>query len=184
MSPYHHGELKTELIRLGLEHLERDGAEALSIRHLAEEAGVSKNAPYRHFTNKQDLLSELLNEGFRLLYLAMKKRRPAPEERPLAVMGEVYMAFAVSRPALYRLMTSTLVCRLRDDEFPWPRRAMGFLMAAVETEAPGGTQNSAAAAWAYIHGLTMLRIDQLLPHDFPEPDWTLLARNAGSLLYK
>ena len=53
---YHHGHLREELIRRGLNALEQEGAEALSLRALAESAGVSKTAPYRHFKDKEEFL--------------------------------------------------------------------------------------------------------------------------------
>lgn len=64
---YHHGHLREELIRRGLEALEREGAEALSLRALAEAAGVSKTAPYRHFKDKDLFLGALADEGYCLL---------------------------------------------------------------------------------------------------------------------
>ena len=35
--------------------------------------------------------------------------------------------------------------------------------------------DATAAAWAYIHGLALIRIDGLYPTDLPEPDWDRLA---------
>jgi AcrR family transcriptional regulator len=46
---YHHGHLREELLRLGLAALETEGAAILSLRSLAERAGVSKTAPYQEF---------------------------------------------------------------------------------------------------------------------------------------
>ena len=49
---YHHGNLKEELIEKGLEYIDKYGSESLSMRKLAESAGVSPGAPYAHFKNK------------------------------------------------------------------------------------------------------------------------------------
>ena len=36
--------------------------------------------------------------------------------------------------------------------------------------------DTTTAVWAYIHGITMIRIDKLYPADLPEPDWDRLVR--------
>lgn len=189
---YHHGDLKAELVRLGLLHLEREGEVTLSLRRLAEAAGVSKNAPYRHFRSKEVFLGELINEGFRLLYQAMKERAERElhgATKAVAVLGGAYMDFAVEHPALYRLMNSPLVCRLPDELNEWPRKALMYLADTLAGGNSGTEKNkndlsAATAAWAYIHGLVMLRIDHLFPEDLPEPDWDTLAGSVDFLSVK
>lgn len=185
---YHHGDLKAELIRLGLAALEREGAGALSLRALAAEAGVSKAAPYRHFPERELFLGALADEGFRLLCLALENATAKGSGLP--GMGRAYMAFAVARPALYRLMNSELMCRMPSELTGEARRSMRILGAALAREALVGEgswelalegaadlrfADEAAAAWGYIHGLVMLRIDRLFPAWLPEPDWDSLA---------
>jgi AcrR family transcriptional regulator len=188
---YHHGDLRAELLRLGLEALEAEGAEALSLRNLAERAGVSKAAPYRHFPDRELFLGALANEGFRLLCSALEAARTS--KGGIGAMGRAYMAFALAHPALYRLMNSPLICRLPGDTVLEAQRSMRILGAGLAEEsgwqAPGEEPGSpfeseegrrlfadaAAATWAYIHGLVLLRIDQLFPRWLPEPDWERLA---------
>lgn len=64
---YHHGDLRNTLISAGVELLKQDGMEKLSLRKLAREAGVSHNAPYMHFKDKEGLLAAIAQEGFNLL---------------------------------------------------------------------------------------------------------------------
>ena len=54
---YHHGDLKNALIRAGIEILSKEGVQALSLRKVAKQAGVSHAAPYAHFADKQALLA-------------------------------------------------------------------------------------------------------------------------------
>lgn len=189
---YHHGHLRAELIRLGLEALEVEGAESLSLRLLAEKAGVSKTAPYRHFRDKDQFLGALADEGFRLLHLELEVfAKDGPNGVP--GMGRAYMGFAVAHPALYRLMNSPLVCVMPEGSMPWARRSLlllGQTLAGGSTADPtvtdiardgGFDTNAAAATWAYIHGLVLLRIDGLFPADLPVPDWNLLASTVPSL---
>jgi AcrR family transcriptional regulator len=179
---YHHGALRAELVRLGLEALEAEGAAALSLRAIAERAGVSKAAPYRHFPDRDYFLGVLADEGFRLLCEALEK--PAAHGASLSSMGRAFMSFAVGHPELYRLMNSPLATRLPAELYANARRSMEIL----GTSLVGGADtlpsdsgrrkrvaNAAAAAWAYIHGLVMLRIDRLFPAWLPEPDWDRLA---------
>jgi len=188
---YHHGDLRAELVRLGLEALETEGAETLSLRALAEKAGVSKAAPYRHFPDRDYFLGVLADEGFRLLCEALEKpaargaARGAARDASLASMGRAFMAFAVAHPELYRLMNSPLATRLPAELYVNARRSMEILGSGLTGGEPGAlprdaagrkrVANAAAAAWAYIHGLVMLRIDRLFPAWLPEPDWDRLS---------
>lgn len=191
---YHHGALHEELVRLGLEALEREGAELMSLRALAEAAGVSKTAPYRHFRDKDHFLGALADEGFRRLYAELDAARGdaarGGEDDGVGRMGQAYMRFAVRTPALYRLMSSSLLCRVPDESLVWARRSLMLLaetLAGVtgrdagrsgpEPGLPAGADlDETAAAWAYIHGLSLIRIDRLYPDYLPEPDWERLAR--------
>ena len=65
---YHHGDLKNALIKAGVEILSQEGVEGLSLRKVAQRAGVSHNAPYSHFPDKQSLIAAISTEGFRQLY--------------------------------------------------------------------------------------------------------------------
>lgn len=180
---YHHDGLRAELVARGLEALEAAGAEALSLRALAKMAGVSKAAPYRHFRDRDAFLVALADEGYRLLCGALEA--DGVTGRGLPAMGRAYMAFAVSKPALYRLMNSELVRDLPPVPGGHARRSMEILgtelaRAGSLSLGKGGPEASryaaaAAAAWAYIHGLVMLRIDGLFPAWLPEPDWDGLA---------
>ena len=61
---YHHGDLKVSLIEAANTILLRDGADALSLRAIAAEVGVSHMAPYAHFKNKKELISSIAEAGF------------------------------------------------------------------------------------------------------------------------
>ena len=60
--PYHHGDLRAALLDAALELLEED--ETFSLRAVARRAGVSPNAPYRHYADKEALLAALATYGF------------------------------------------------------------------------------------------------------------------------
>jgi AcrR family transcriptional regulator len=104
---YHHGELRQALVDAALALLEREGAEALSLRGLARAVGVSAMAPYHHFTNRADLLVAVAAEGFRRLMLQKVDALRTADGDPAAalVAGTAsYVEFVADHPQLYRLM--------------------------------------------------------------------------------
>src|SRR4051812_50108449 len=54
---YHHGDLRDALIKAALREAEQGGTEAISIKALAKQLGVSQPAPYRHFADREALLA-------------------------------------------------------------------------------------------------------------------------------
>ena len=104
--PYHHGDLQRAMVRAALEALSESQSTDFSLRELARRAGVSHNAPYKHFADKRKLLEAISAEGFELLAKRITdatKRLRNPRAR-LAAMGRDYVRHGVEKPALYRLM--------------------------------------------------------------------------------
>ena len=108
---YHHGDLKVSLIEAANIILLRDGADALSLRAIAAEVGVSHMAPYAHFKNKKELIKSIAESGFVKMAETMeavafelkKDQSLTPGELVLAY-GASYLEFATLNPQLYRLM--------------------------------------------------------------------------------
>jgi AcrR family transcriptional regulator len=153
MSTYHHGNLRTALLRSAGQALEKEGVAGLSLRDAARRAGVSHNAPYRHFADRDALLAALAAEGYERL-AEMLQKASARE------MGEAYVRFALENPERFRLMFGLLG---RD---PGLREAAGRTHALL-VSAMGAVPNpelAAAAAWSLVHGLAHLVLDgQLAP---------------------
>src|SRR5947207_15913555 len=74
MSTYHHRDLRTALLRAAGKRLEKQGITALRMREAARRAGVSHNAPYRHFAAREALLATLAAQGFEMLRQAMRRQ--------------------------------------------------------------------------------------------------------------
>jgi AcrR family transcriptional regulator len=181
---YHHGALRETLLAQALRDLESDGLEGVSLRKLADSAGVSKTAPYRHFADKRDLLVTIAADGFRLL---AERLESVPSVQPLAgpVTGaerldgirslcRAYVEFARERPSLYKLMFSPLgyelhseACRINSE------RALGCLVRAVQAAQSAGWRaekegmSLVLSLWASVHGWASLLIDGLLPPGMP-----------------
>ena len=153
---YHHGDLKAALVRVAGKILEKEGVEALSLREVARRAGVSHNAPYRHFPQREGLLAALAAEGFGMLGQA---QREAAAAGGLRAMGEAYVRFALAQPQRFRLMFGGEVsiakhAQLREVATRTFEGLSGALAAGVP-EAKGA-RDASIAAWALVHGLAQL----------------------------
>jgi AcrR family transcriptional regulator len=85
--------------------LDREGAEAVTMRRVAAAVGVTPMAIYRHYPDRASLLNALADEGFKELAsrLAVKKFSGGVEER-LTKMMEIYLEHALQKPRLFELM--------------------------------------------------------------------------------
>ena len=177
---YHHGDLRAALLSAARGLLDDGGVPAVSLREAARLAGVSPAACYRHFADKEALLTALAVQGFDEFAQAL-----APAARggraSLAEMGVAYVAFAVQRPGLFRLMFGPAVAdRSRCPELLQAIVASTRLFeGGLKSHGKAGPGDPVAAlrAWATIHGLATLAIDGMLPGYDP----VMLARARGKL---
>lgn len=163
--PYHHGHLRDALIRTASGILENDGLPALSLRRVAQAAGVSSAAPYHHFADKQALLDAIATEGFSTMrreMLARMEKETDPRARTQAC-GIAYIAFALHNPALFRLMFGGDDRPLSGDTaLGEPRRlTYSVLEQAVAAESPKGTADplTCLGLWALVHGIAKLILE-------------------------
>lgn len=161
---YHHGDARSALIAAGLRHLETTPATELSLRQVAETAGLSRQAPYRHFADKEDLLAALAEAGFAELARRIEAAAGAQHypEAALAAAAAIYIAFARELPQRFRLMFSRELVDL--SRFPAAAAAGAAAYAGLErivTAAVGEERAAtrALAAWALVHGYAALSIE-------------------------
>lgn len=151
MSTYHHGELRTALLEAASKILEEQGLASLSLREAARRAGVSHNAPYRHFPDRDSLLAEVAAAGFRRLGEAMAGKQGR-------AMGEAYVRFALGNPGLFRLMFGGELKLERHAGLAAAARATYDALVQAFRSQPGiaDAEMAAAAAWSLVHGLAQL----------------------------
>lgn len=105
--PYHHGDLRSALLKAGEKALQESGVEGFSLRDLSRELGVSNRAPGRHFASKQALLNEIALNGFqrlgRLLDEAVADKALGFQVRMIR-MSLAYIGFATENKPLLHLM--------------------------------------------------------------------------------
>jgi len=151
MSTYHHGDLRSAMLRAAGKVLEKEGLAGLSLRDLARRAGVSHNAPYRHFPDRDSLLAALAAEGFQQLGEAMQGRSGKE-------MGEAYVRFALDNPERFRLMFGGAVPIAKYPELQAAASATHAALVEAFKDHPR-PEVAAAAAWALVHGLAHLKLD-------------------------
>lgn len=104
--PYHKENLRRDLLDAGREFIRANGHLGLSIRTMAQQAGVSPGAPYHHFPDRRSFLLALAVEGFG----EMMAETPAlvsgqlPASQKLREMGIRFVRFAETNPHLIDLM--------------------------------------------------------------------------------
>jgi AcrR family transcriptional regulator len=126
---FRHGNLAEALIDAAAARLEADGAEALSLRELARDAGVNHRAVYRHFPDKLSLLAQVAEEGWRRMERRVRQQiagKPAGEQM-LVAAGIGFFLFARDNPNLFGLMAGPRV-NLKG-AFPGLEAAMAKTMA-------------------------------------------------------
>lgn len=104
---YHHGDLKAELIRTGLKILDQEGYDGFSLRKVARSCQVSQTAPYRHFKDKDELITAITMEAmgaFNDCLEATVKCNPDNPKKQLIDMGIAYIKFFTERPEYLRLI--------------------------------------------------------------------------------
>jgi AcrR family transcriptional regulator len=145
---------KEQIVAAALELLEDEGAEALSMRRIAERVGIRAASIYKHFPNKDALEAAMISVVF--------ERQAAVFERAdgeLAAIAAAYRDFARSHPHLYRLMTERALNRELLEPGAEARAAAPLI------EATGGDPDMARAAWAFAHGMTVLELNDRFPAD-------------------
>ena len=171
--PYHHGDLRAALVKAGLDLLETQSAEGLSLREVARQVGVSPTAVYRHFPNKQSLLYALCEHAADGLYAAQDAAMKAAGGGPagFAATGQAYVRYALANPSLFRLlMTTKPPTEMLDPDGTYVDAAMALLRRNVASVLPPGApadlhMAAVTLAWSQVHGMAMLMLDGQIPPD-------------------
>ena len=171
---YHHGDLREALLRAAEDILRKGGALEITVREAARRAGVSHNAPYRHFPNRESLLAALAERAFmefaEVLAAAARAPRPETARRNLA---DAYVKFALDHPERYNLMFGDSIPEEYYAPFePVARKSFETLKEVMARNTPGlkdsVLEDLAAKQWAQVHGLVSLLLKGQLHFLKPE----------------
>jgi AcrR family transcriptional regulator len=166
---YHHGDLRAACVRAARELLEEDSA-ALSLRAVARRAGVSPSAPYRHFADRDALISAVAAVGYRELAEKLAAAHSSPSTSDdLAAVAVAYVQFALEHPALFRVMFVE-PCDPSSEERVVATAAISAYVGNIVRHAfPGADPDAlATAVWALVHGLAFLHLDGKLDTSIPD----------------
>lgn len=178
---YHHGNLRAALVETGFAMAREAGPDGVALREVARRVGVSHNAAYRHFADREELLSEIADRGMDLLTEAMEARLatvpgdldPVARGRArLREVGRAYVEFALAEPGLFRTAFSS---QTHGGE---PAPTVDLLDEALADGGPYGLLNTIldelvevgyldlerrpaadVVCWAGVHGLAVLHLD-------------------------
>lgn len=172
---YHHGDLKNALIEAGADILAKDGVSGLSLRKVAQKAGVSHTAPYAHFVDKQALIAAISTDGFRRLYESIAAAAQQYEGDPARQLIEgawAYVQFAVSDTDHFKITLSGVVEKEKD--YPafveMSQRSFALVVQIVEAcqqaeVLKGGPPDLiAVGVWGLIHGFVSLILEDQISH--------------------
>lgn len=174
-SSYHHGRLREALVEEAIAAARERGPAGLGLRELARRVGVSHNAAYRHFADREDLVAEVAAHAMERLVAAMRVRLGEVDEvadaEPvlgarlrLAAVGRAYVEFALTEPGLFRVAFTAdpegavagamltegpylLLCQVLDEMVE-----VGFL-------APQARVGADVTCWSLVHGFSVLNLD-------------------------
>lgn len=168
---YHHGDLRQALLVAAKALIAEAGIENLSLRKLAERAGVSRTAPYHHFSDKNDLLCAIAAQGFRRRHQEAldnfnNSRLTAEEKFAEFICG--YIRFAANNPEEYELMFGRNIWKqnnstqeLRDVAYPCFQHQLEMVTSWQQMGLISGDNplRTSQVIWGAVHGIAKLRID-------------------------
>lgn len=167
LNTYHHGDLRDALVEAALHEVERGGPEAISISALAKKLGVSQPAPYKHFADRETLLTAVTAEAFRQFNTVLRESIGKSSKRSkLSRLAQTTLDFGLRRNGIYRLMFASriMACAARGSELHGAAmETFELLLEALEAPAVGLLrERSALKIWAALHGVVMLAEQGLL----------------------
>jgi AcrR family transcriptional regulator len=168
---YHHGDLRQALLLAAKALIAEAGIDNLSLRKLAERAGVSRTAPYHHFSDKNDLLCAIAAQGFRRRHQAAQDTFNDPSLTAAQKFAEYicgYVRFAAENPEEYELMFGRNIWKqkhstqeLLDVAYPCFQHQLEMITSWQASGLIGGDNplRTSQVIWGTVHGIAKLLID-------------------------
>jgi AcrR family transcriptional regulator len=183
--PYHHGNLREALLKAALRLISEVGPTAFTLREVARRAGVSHNAPYRHFRDRDELMAAVSTEGYGELTRTMRDavKQESSSLARLKQAGLAYVKFALRHPEHFTVMfdapaskpSEKLCINPSKMKIKYPAaaeaaeesfRTLRTLVEACQREGvlpAGDSKQLALLAWSMVHGIAKLAITGRFP---------------------
>ena len=165
--PYHHGDLKAELVDGAVELISERGIRDFSVAELSRRLGVTVAAPYRHFASRDELLAAVAVHALDVFSGVLTEQlstEDAPEQR-LAAMASGYVRFAAEQRALFSVVFG--IGLDKKNRYPELRRAyeevervLAACVGELFPQDPAAAEQLAEAIEATAHGYAALLTDQ------------------------
>lgn len=176
---YHHGDLRRSLIEKGLEIINQEGEEKLSLRKVAMECGVSNAAPYAHFKSKDEFIVAIQQHIMDLFTDSLEKTAEQYKDSDslLPMLGKSYVMFFYKNPLYFDFLFSRKNIRIQlslsvSDENENPplnilkKTAVSIFRKANISEK--SMQDKIIAMWALVQGLSSI---VTMPNVEYDDDW-------------
>ncbi|MCM3765056.1 TetR/AcrR family transcriptional regulator [Neobacillus niacini] len=170
-------EMKQEIIEAAVQLFLSDGYENVSMRKIAKKIQYSPTAIYNYFASKEEILKQLLMNGYSIFLNSLKEGVAKSEEDALSRLKaslNAYIHFGLSHPDYYRLIFIENLHLLQKIIIDEDDRTKGFqLLTELVAEAmnegvlkKNEVQLVSQSLWASLHGITALLIT------FPDFGWS------------
>ncbi len=171
-------DLRQKVLEASLALIEEGGLDRLSMREVARKAGVSHQAPYHYFEDREAILAAVAGEGFAKMEQSLVRAIAATGDDPVKAveaMGRAYVDFALRYPGYFQAMFRADAVPL--DRYPEARKredeAFGNLVEGIgkafANQPADVRQSIAIAAWAMVHGLATLILEGSLARKLKIP---------------
>ncbi|MCM1161334.1 MAG: TetR/AcrR family transcriptional regulator [Roseburia sp.] len=177
--PYHHGNLRSALITAGLELINAEGEENLSLRKVAQKCGVSNAAPYAHFNSKDEFIAAIQQHIMDLFTSTLEETAEMYADKPdlLPMLGTAYVKFFYQNPLYFDFLFSrknihinlSLDCAGEKELPPLKILKQTAAKTFCKVDMPESIiQNKIIAMWALVHGLSAIAT---MPNVEYDKDW-------------
>ena len=177
--PYHHGNLRNALIGAGLELINTEGEENLSLRKVALKCGVSNAAPYAHFNSKDEFIAAIQQHIMDLFTSTLEQTVEMYADTPniLLMLGTAYVKFFYKNPLYFDFLFSrkniqiNLSLDCAGEKVIPPLKILKQIATQTfrKIDMPESVmQNKIIAMWALVHGLSAIAT---MPNVEYDKDW-------------
>lgn len=175
---YHHGSLENDLIQKGLQLLTTVGLEAFSLRKVADMCGVSNTAPYRHFSNKEALITAIttrVSTEFSCALDSVVQQHEGDCKKQIIEVSKLYVAFMVEHPEHFKcifMMDHKRPIFIKEWTFTEPDRYIVSMfktlfkgLGEVQNREDGSWTMDALSVWSLVHGFTVMLVNNTLAYE-------------------
>jgi AcrR family transcriptional regulator len=158
---------RERILKAAVELMTKEGLAALSMREVARRAGLSHQAPYHYFENREAILAAIAEEGFKKFNAALESAAGSNAVARLIAAGRAYIGFALSHPAHFQVMFRPELVNL--DKYPSTlaeaSRGFAILQSLIdgvvkEKFLPASRADGMVIlAWSFVQGLSGLLLE-------------------------